>query len=233
MCVNVQHRQTFRLSNGSGCCWHPSPFAECCLQSLRSLWRDAHLCKLCRPKFKCSPYLQLWSHSLFFVVVFVFYSGLNNCFSGQNLIPVLQQWTIMTWRCFGFDCCFFSGVFFFLLFWSKPDLLRIEIFPWGSQRKNPILLMIPWRMIATFTFYCSAPQHKNIWNLFNHISSHTKAIKSTLQIIYDSTQCNIIHNTILIISEKNGIPQPIRFSWPACNKDWISFHPALVSVRMN
>lgn len=131
------------------------------------------------------------------------------------------------WLLFFFFWCFF------LLFWSKPDLLRIEIFPWGSQRKNPILLKIPWRMIATFTFYCSAPQHKNIWNLFNHISSHTKAIKSTLQIIYDSTQCNIIHNTILIISEKNGIPQPIRFSWPACNKDWISFHPALVSVRMN
>lgn len=42
------------------------------------------------PTYSCEATL------FFFVVVFVFYSGLNNCFSGQNLIPVLQQWTIMT-----------------------------------------------------------------------------------------------------------------------------------------
>lgn len=81
------------------------------------------------------------------ILFLVFYERLNNCYLGQNLIQVSQQWTIMTWRWFGFVfCC------------SKPDGERIVIFPWGSQRRNQILLKIPQRMIASFTFYCSTPQ---------------------------------------------------------------------------
>lgn len=206
-----------------------SPFAECCLQSLWSLWWDAHLCKICRPIFKCSPYLQLWNHSLFSC----FLQWTEQLLFRPKFNPSFLTVDHNDLKVFGIWLLFFFLVFFFFLFWSETDILRIVIFPLGSQRKNPILLKISWRMIATFTFYCSAPQQKNIWNLFNHISSHTKAIKSTLQIIYDSTQCNIIHNTILIISEKewNSTAYQIFLTWR--NKDWISFHPALVSVRLN
>lgn len=218
-----EHGQTFKLGIGSGCSWschqhsQNQPFLQRPAYRVTSHHSGMLTCaNSVGQNSDVSP-----TYSCETTLLFIFYKGLNICYSGQNLIPVLQQWTIMTWRWFGFAfCC------------GKSHGQRAVMFPWGSQRKNQILLKIPRRMIATFTFYCSNPQQKNIWNSFNHISSHTKAIKSTLQIIYDSTQCNIIHNTILIILEKNGIPQPIRFFWPVCNKDWISFYPALVSMRL-
>lgn len=130
LCMNMgsgwtqdQHKWTFGLhsqnhpflqSSDYGGTWSP--------------WQGAHLYRLCRPKFKCSPYLQLWNISRF-----LFSTRDWTIAIWAKIHSTIEQCTIMTWRCSGFR-------FFFR---SKPDGQRIVIFPWGSQRENQILLKIP------------------------------------------------------------------------------------------
>lgn len=94
-----------------------------------SPWGEAHLYSLCRPKLNVPPTYSCETSLLFIL----FYKGLNSCSLGQNLIPVLQRWTVKIWKDF-------LDLFFC---YSKADGQKRVIFLWGSQRKNQILLKTP------------------------------------------------------------------------------------------
>jgi len=66
--------------------------AESCLWRYWSPQGEVHLYKLCSQNSNVPPIYDCETSVSFLV----FCKGLNNYYLGQNLIPVLQQWTIMT-----------------------------------------------------------------------------------------------------------------------------------------
>lgn len=81
--------------------WLSALSAEQWLWKHWTLCGKAHLCKSAGQNSNVAPTYSCESSVLFPVV----YKGLNNSYLGQNLIPVLQQWTIMTWECYGLVFC--------------------------------------------------------------------------------------------------------------------------------
>lgn len=102
-----EHGQTFRLGIGSGCSWpcHQHHQNQPLLQrpAYRGAGHHSGMLTCANSVGQNSDVSPAYSCET--TLLFLFYKGLNNCYSGQNLIPVLQQWTIMTWRWFGFAFC--------------------------------------------------------------------------------------------------------------------------------
>lgn len=166
----------FLLSSGN------HPFLQA-MEALDSLWKT-HLCKFAGQNSNDAPFYSCESSLLFPA----FHKGQNNCYLGQNLIPVLQQWTITTWR--------WCGLVFSLARWTENS-----DFSWGfsKEKSDFVKNLIEYDYLFLILLLHSVMTK---YMKLNHISSHITAIKSRLQIIYDSPQCNIIYNTILVIPEK-------------------------------